>query len=356
MPLAGRCGELIKVLRSNEDLWNLFTKVEEYKPEILDHYGRFSYYLSKHRDVFDPSVSGFLVKNGLEPEYPDGKKFAICLTHDIDMIYYTGRLAAKTLAKSFEKRKMSRVFKVLFSRLSKKINPLWNFDKIMQLDSEYGARSSFYFLTLDTKEMDFNFQIKDLKGELRNILSNGCEVGLHGGVEDNTDVTKMKQEKRALEEIVNQEIMGNRNHYLRFEVPKTWQSLKAAGFKYDTTFGYADCVGFRNGMCHPFKPFDLNTNQFIDLLEIPLVITDFTLGNYMHLDLQAAFKIIKLLIDKVEKYRGAVAILWHNTEMFDEMLELYQEILRYCHAKNAWMPTCAGLYQWWEKKRFLETI
>jgi len=84
-----------------------------------------------------------------------------------------------------------------------------------------------------------------------------------------------------LEKVLGKKIVGYRNHYLKFKVPETWGLPKEAGFKYDTTLGYADCVGFRNGMCHPFKPFDLNINSYINILEIPLIIMDRTLFDYM---------------------------------------------------------------------------
>ena len=78
---------MIEILKTKEELWDLFTKKEEYNSIFSDKYDRFPYYLSNHRDVFDPIVSRFLIENGLCPEYPDGKKFAVCLTHDIDVVY-----------------------------------------------------------------------------------------------------------------------------------------------------------------------------------------------------------------------------------------------------------------------------
>jgi hypothetical protein len=46
---------------------------------------------------------------------------------------------------------------------------------------------------------------------------------------------------------------------------------------YDTTFGYNDLVGFRNGMCYPFRPYNLNTASEVNILEIPLALMDGTL-------------------------------------------------------------------------------
>ncbi len=77
---------MIKKIEQDEELWELFTKKEEYDPILLDKYGRFSYYLSSQINIFEPEVSNFLIKNKLNSEYPEGRKFAVCLTHDIDFV------------------------------------------------------------------------------------------------------------------------------------------------------------------------------------------------------------------------------------------------------------------------------
>jgi hypothetical protein len=79
---------MIDTLKQNKELWDLFRRKEEYNPLFLDQYDRFSYYLSKHRNILEPEVSKFLIENGLnlEVEYPEGKNFAVCLTQDIDVV------------------------------------------------------------------------------------------------------------------------------------------------------------------------------------------------------------------------------------------------------------------------------
>jgi len=342
---------MVEVLKSHERLWGLFTKKEEYQPPILDQYQRFPYYLSKHRNVLEPEVSAFLIQNGLKVEYPDDKKFAVCLTHDIDIIYFSKLRLAYEVALSLRKLQIGKSSRILLNKVSKKINPLWNFEQIMDLEKKYGAKSSFYFLALNRDEQDFNFRIEDLKKELRNIIDNGWEVGLHGGHEAYNNLDKIKKEKERLEDAIQKEVIGYRSHYMRFKVPTTWELLKEAGFKYDTTFGYPDCVGFRNGMCHPFKPFNLNTNEYIDILEIPLIIMDCTLDGYMRLDMKNAWEITKRLIDTVARYKGVITILWHNTWMTGEELEFYEQILKYCCEKNAWMTSGENIWEWWINRR-----
>jgi peptidoglycan/xylan/chitin deacetylase (PgdA/CDA1 family) len=335
-------------LKQEKELWNLFTKVEEYNFFISDKHNRFRYYLSQHRNIFEPQASKFLIENGYKISYPEDEKFAVCLTHDIDALNFPKLTTMFDSYKALLKGQIRSSLILFKSLINKKNNPWQNIKEIIKLEEKYNAKSSFYFLTLDKNEIDFNFNIEDLEPELKYIIDNGCEVGLHGGFGEYNNLEKIKEKKMRLEKIIDKKVLGYRNHYLKFKIPDTWEVLNKAGFKYDTTFGYADCVGFRNGMCHPFKPYNLKTEKEIDILEIPLIIMDFTLFDYMHLEIDESWKIIKLLIDTVEQYKGVITILWHNTSMVNEKYRLYEKILSYCTKQNAWCTTCNSIADWWQ--------
>jgi len=348
---------MFEKLRQNKEIWDLFTKKEEYNPAFLDQHQRFPYYLSKNRSALEPGVSKFLIENGFNIKYPDDKKFAVCLTHDIDAVYFNNWTYIKKVIKSVKENRLRTAFNSLRGIFGKKIkrwNPLWNFREIMELEKKYDAKSTFYFLVNNKGEFCLNYNIKDLKTELKLISKNGWEIGLHGSYDAYDSLDQIRKEKAKLEQVLCKEIIGYRNHYLRFKTPDTWELLSKAGFKYDTTFGYADMVGFRNGMCYPFKPFNLNTNKEINILEIPLTIMDGTLFDYMKLDTEGAWEITKLLINTTEKYNGVLTILWHNT-FFDSLFnrdkrELYEKILDYCHKKNAWMTSGKEIWQYYKKE------
>lgn len=326
---------MIELLKKNRELFDMFSRREEYNSPLLDKHHRFHSSLSGNRTVLEPVVSKFLMENGFKPEYPGGKKFAVCLTHDIDFINFS----RSEIIQKLISRQPHNALKMMFYKTNVKWNPRCNFGDIMSMEEKYGAKSSFYFLAIDKESFDFNYKVEDFVQELGIIDDNGWEVGLHGGYKAYDKLDQIKEEKKILERVLGKKVVGYRNHYLRFKVPDTWELLSKAGFKYDTTLGYPDCVGFRNGMCHPFKPFNLDTNREIDITEIPLTIMDTTLHNYMRFDFQGIWRIAKLLIDTVEKYNGVITILWHNTYMNGENSKLYEKILKYCYEKDAWMTS-----------------
>lgn len=326
------------ILQQDPKIWRLFTCAQEYEEVFRDSYDRFPHYMSNHRELFEPRASQHLIQHGYRPEYPDGQPFAVCLTHDIDVVYQSPLSKGRATLSSLKNGELAKALASARQIRSKKL-PFCNFQEIMSLEEEYGARSSFYFLALAPGDLDYTYDVRDLEKEIRMIADAGWEVGLHGGHRAYCDPQALGAEKQRLELVLGRPIVGYRNHYLRFRVPETWEHLSRAGFRYDATFGYADCAGFRNGMCHPFKPYDLRAGRDIDILEIPLTIMDGTLDHYMRLDAGKAWEVTRRLIDATERCHGVIAVLWHNTYMEGARLKFYEKILRYCREKGAWMTS-----------------
>lgn len=332
--------------------WDLFSRKEEYSPKRLDNHGRFTYEFSDFKDILIPHVSNYLIKNGLSIEFPDNKKFAVCLTHDIDDIYPPWKhllLSSAYCIKNLDIEGLKNQFLWKFN--GKKYSPYLNFKKIMELENNFDAKSSFYFITAEEDVNRFRYDIEEIHSELGNIADSGWEVGLHGGYYAYNDSYEVRKEKKKLENVLGKEVIGYRNHYLRFKVPDSWEVLSKTGFKYDTTLGYNDMIGFRNGMCHPFKPFNLKESKEIEILEIPLIIMDGALFSLVD-SLNEAWNYVKKLIDIVESNKGVITLLWHNhvfgCSFRKEWEILYNKILSYCYMKNAWMTSGEEIYKWWE--------
>jgi peptidoglycan/xylan/chitin deacetylase (PgdA/CDA1 family) len=340
---------MINILKNEKSVWDLYTKPEEYSNLYRDKHSRFLHKFEKNRNPFNPIVSEYLFEKGKKMKWPKGYQFGVCLTHDIDHIYpsikYRGFTALKYGLKG--------LFKKSFNRMFGRDNPYWNFSEIIDLENEYDAKSTFYFLASKKDILGSNYNPKDLTDVFNVINDADCEIGLHGGYYSFNNHDAIIKEKERLEEIAKVDIKSYRNHYLRFKTPETWEVLKKAGILCDSTFAYADTFGFRNGLCHPFKPFNLNTNQTIDIWELPLNVMDLTLFKYMGLSVEDAWGKCKKLIDNVIPLHGLVTILWHNSS-FDDIYRpgwgrLYEKVLDYGHSKNAWMTSSENITKWVNK-------
>lgn len=342
--------DMKEFLKDRQDMWDIFVKRNEYHLDRPATYSKNDSEL-KNFNVNIPEISKFLVENGLKVEYPENKQFAVCLTHDVDEIYPPFIHTLISSLYHFKNFDVDELINSLFWKYKgKEFSPYWNFNEIIKLEKKYDAQSSFYFIATDIDVKKFRYDIEDLENMLCKIVDNGCEVGLHGGSFSFIDLKEILKEKRRLENVLGKKVIGYRNHYLRFKTPTTWEILVKAGFKYDTTFGYNDMIGFRNGLCHPFRPFNLNIDRNIDILEIPLIIMDGALF-WTSISLESAWNKTKNIIDTVEKYNGILTLLWHS-DVFGsphrkKWSKLYEKILGYCYENNAWMTNGENIWRWW---------
>lgn len=343
--------QICDVIRESTKLWDIYARKEEYSSAGLDNHGRFDYRSSSCQDTSNPLVSQYLADKGYRASYPDNKRFAICLTHDVDEIYppishtlFSALYQIKNLDLEGLKRQL------LWKRMGQRFSPYWNFKEIMALEEKYEAKSTFYFMAADRDIKRFRYDVEDLGVELGLIADRGFEVGLHGGYYAYDSLEEMKKEKRKLERVLGRPVVGYRNHYLRFKVPDTWEHLSKAGFKHDSTFGYWDRLGFRNGMCHPFRPYNIKAESHIDILEIPLCIMDMTLYGQKS-NTEDMWEVAEGLMKVAERCGGVLTILWHNN-MFncpfrEPLSKLYSKILSSAHERGAWLTSAGDIWRWW---------
>jgi hypothetical protein len=105
-------------------------------------------------------------------------------------------------------------------------------------------------------------------------------------------------------------------------------------------------------MCHPYKPFNLNTGKIIEIIEIPQVIMDVSLfDDYMRLDVEKAWAVTRQLINTVAECHGVITLLWHNHSLLGDKRNLYEKILQYCAEKEGWMTSGEHIATWWKANR-----
>jgi peptidoglycan/xylan/chitin deacetylase (PgdA/CDA1 family) len=343
-----------ELLKQNQGIWDLFTRKEEYSPEELDKHGRFLCSESDLKSALKPAVSKYLIEHGMKVKFPENKNFAVCLTHDVDDIYPPFSHSLLSSAHCLKNLDFRGSAAHLFWKFEgKERSPYINLSQIMDLEASYGGKSSFYFIATETDPLRFRYNVEDIENILGEIYDRGWEVGLHGGYYSYDSTEAIKNEKKRLETVLGKKILGFRNHYLRFKTPDSWEILANSGFKYDSTFGYSRSVGFRNGMCHPFRPYNLKEDREIEILEIPLIIMDVALFATSK-SFEEAWEYTKNLIDTTESLNGVITLLWHNfvfgCGFRRDWVKLYEKILQYCSGRGAWITSGEEIYRWWENR------
>jgi peptidoglycan/xylan/chitin deacetylase (PgdA/CDA1 family) len=286
----------------------------------------------------EPPVERLRKRFGLGPPRWAGARFAVALTHDVDVPWRWTRIGIRGAAGRLRHGawREARALAALPVHRIRRTDPNWRFDRIVALEKRAGVRSTFFVLVghnhpADGPDPEVYERLRPKVVET--VLAGGMEIGLHGSYTAADDPQRLADEKSALEALAGP-VSGQRYHYLRVDPHRNLVPLEEVGFAYDSTLGYAGRLGFRAGIAHPFRPWSLEDDRPLDLLEIPLAVMDVTLAEERFLGLTArvAQERIASLLDWAAENGGGFAILWH-TDRFDPWTargwdDLYEWIIR----------------------------
>ncbi len=263
--------------------------------------------------------------------WPDGKPYAVCLTHDADKL-------SESLGHIWKVRKRFSLPTLVGAFLGV-TNPYLNLERISGLEHKYALRSSFY---LRTKSYD----LRKISSTLAELVRGGWEIGLHFDLDG---LEELKLQTRGLEAVLGHEVRGNRCHYLRFSYPETWEILDAAGYLYDTTCGFRDEVGFRVGTCLPYHPPSRSWSR-LKLLELPLILMDTTLWGYKKLTEAEGLQLFDKALTAASRVNGLFTLLWHQCAFMMRGGRIYSDILSRISRENCWIANAFEIAEWWTRR------
>ncbi|MFL5960654.1 MAG: polysaccharide deacetylase family protein [Gaiellaceae bacterium] len=294
-----------------------------------DRHGRFLA-SSSRLDPLDPPLERLRRELGVEPPRYRGARFAVALTHDVDVPWRWTRiglfgaaarlkghaLAGRVGPALHEARGLGRV---PLHKL-RGTDPNWRFAEVAAAEREHGARSTFFLLAGHGHRADGAApeEYDRLRPRLvETLLQAGAEVGLHGSYLAADDLDRLARERVLLAQL-DGPLIGHRYHYLRVDPHRNLAPLAGMGFRYDTSLGFPDALGFRAGIAHPFRPWDFARERPAGLVEVPLAVMDATLAEARYLGLSAAEAEPRVLalLDWAAEHGGAFSLLWHP-ERFD---------------------------------------
>lgn len=291
-------------------------------------------------------------------------EYGFLLSHDVDRVafYHTREILFKLkqyfgLAPRYYSKPLTLrlFFKGLLFRVNpfRKADPWWNFDTMIEQEKRLGIRSSFYFLKKEHRNLDSRYMFSDLKIRklIKTLIMDGFEVGLHGTIHSAKHESSMFKQVQELTKAMGHKPRGIRQHYLRFFHPYTFRLQVKAGLKYDTTLAFAEHEGYRNGYCYPFKPYDFERDEMLDIWEIPLTMMEVSVLNYRQLEFNEMHDSVFQLITEARKFGGIFSLLWHNCRLdeyqYPGITKFYNSLLESIVETS---PTCVT------GKKLVETI
>lgn len=236
------------------------------------------------------------------------------MTIDVDQLYAYRRKPFWRYAGSFARD-------VLTGRWSR-ITDRWKtltavaddpYDRVSWMLKQIGDRgltSQTFFLVGGMSRYDRQVRLTpdDLKP-----LARQTRIGLHPSYLAGSDQKLLIKEKHVLEALTAEEVKNSRFHYLRVDVPESYNNLIAAGISGDHTLCWSDEIGFRAGTSHSFPFYDMASETVTDLRLFPSIAMDVILKNTLGLSPEKALEEIHEVILTSREYRGEARIIWHNS-------------------------------------------
>lgn len=277
-----------------------------------------------------------LTKLGYSGQRKD-RSYQLLATHDVDYLQLRNtpiKSIARTIVGDVVKRKnimlaVTFAWDYLKSLCLPKKDPYNSFDYLMDLSDIAGIKSYFFFMGGGRTVYDNNYTLSNafIQKLVEKIKNRGHFIGIHPSFDAYNDSEQFLLEKKALEQSFDIHIVFGREHYLRFEVPTTWQIWDDFGMKWDSSMGYHDKEGFRCGVCYPFQVFNVRTRKMLNLIERPLIVMEGTFAQYQqNLSVEKMQENIQKLIDIVKYYNGEFVFLWHNSSFNNREWKKYQSI------------------------------
>jgi peptidoglycan/xylan/chitin deacetylase (PgdA/CDA1 family) len=379
--------------RLPERLARRLLREEEYEQAHRDQWGNWEYGFSEsfreglllvpEADQWAAAERRRLAEVGapLVPLWPEGKGFAVCLTHDVDLlseastptqVFRSMRFSLEPPASSSLSARALRLARppVRLARaaragIARSPDTSLAFERCVAVEQEYGVTASYFFTVVPrhASRYDCTYDFGDpcfFRGKrcriadvIRQVAADGFDVGLHGSYHSAFEPGLLAEQKAALEHAAGVEVATTRQHFLHWNIRTTPRLQSDAGLRADTTLGFNRGVGFRAGTSLPFHHFDLDAGERLPLLQLPLVVQDGSLfGSFgLELDVAMAEALVRQAIDAVAAAGGVATFLFHpNNLARDDFLAVFRSTIEYASSRGGWFASLKDIERWWRER------
>ncbi|MEA2247038.1 MAG: hypothetical protein QOH46_1567, partial [Solirubrobacteraceae bacterium] len=274
---------------------------------------------------------------------PPGRRCTVVLSHDVDSPFSPldlrpeARMAVRSARAGRTRDAATQLAgavarAALFGAVARGRH--WLFEDVVREEGRRGVRSTYFFSAASRfldggHPLDVRYDVATprLRAVCRQLTAAGWDVGLHIGFAAAADAGRIAAERRRLEEVTGQPVLGSRHHYRHMTTP-FWDSLDAhgrAGLRYDSSVAFDDAPGHRLGIALAFRPWHPGRERAVPVLQVPTIAMDGALfGNrrpWRLRDRRAmrageteadAVAHVAALIAELKRFEGVAALDWHE--------------------------------------------
>jgi hypothetical protein len=213
-------------------------------------------------------------------------------------------------------------------------DPYDTYELLLSVQEEFKLKMIYFFLLGNYGVNDKNISANNFPFQsLIKQLADYAETGIHPSFGSNDNGNLVKIEVNRLANITHKPVAKSRQHFLKLHFPETYKNLISCGVWEDYTMGYASQIGFRAGVCTPFKWYDMDAEQVSPLTVYPFAIMDATLKYYMKLNPETAVEKCAGIINEIKKVKGTCITVWHNETIsnwrqWEGWQNVYREVVK----------------------------
>ena len=312
------------------------------------------------------------------PPVPNGYRFIVCLTHDVDHPSIRQHKWDHTVVGFLLRAVLGSLVDSLLGRMSIRdaltnwiaaiklpfvyvglAKDFWRDFDDRYLELEKGLPSTYFVIprkNYSGKRVDgsapvlraVRYEAKDLADTICRLRAAGCEVGLHG-IDAWLDSASGREELEEVRRLTGVSEIGVRMHWLYYN-EKSPAVLEKAEATYDSTIGYNETVGYRAGTTQAYKPLEVGR-----LLELPMHVMDTALFylSYLGLSPRKASARLCQMADNVVQFGGCLTVNWHDRSLAPERLwgGCYRDLINELKSRGAWFSTAGQAISWFRKRR-----
>ncbi len=318
----------------------LISRYEEYLPHAKDIYGRYAHGNSlafKENFLHIPLVNYWIKSfaEKLRAEFPGlifkEQHFTFLPTYDIDIAWsYKQKGFLRNIGGFIKSPSADRIA----SLLAIKQDP---YDSYTFLDGIHtlNTLTPLYFFLMANKNGLYDKNILPDNKAMQQLIkahAGKYNIGLHPSWQSYDTKKKIEQEKKTLENIAEKKITSSRQHYIKLNIPETYQQLILTGITADYSMGYGSINGFRASIASSFFWYDLSSEKITTLRIHPFCFMDANCFYEQKLSVAESYDELMHYFMECKKVFGTLITIFHNNflgtdKIFSGWKELYSTFI-----------------------------
>lgn len=302
--------------------------------------------------------------------WPDARRWAVALTHDLDVVALWPAFSALRLGELLARRQWRRAAQVAGAALGSLAgHPVEEgVLRLLRLERDARVNSTWFILcgrptlrTVRAGDVTYRADSPAARRILDAVRHAGHEIGLHGSFETLDRPELFSTQRARLAELTGCPAIGVRQHFLRLSPGRSEVAMANSGFAYDSTCGFSDRNGFRSGIADVHAVTDSEGHCVPGLVEVPFCWMDRALSKYRGVENPGAW-----VADALDLARACRAVdglwvgVWHPNLTpalgFPGAPDAYRRLVEQLLADEPYVATLARMVRWRAARRSVRVV